>query len=39
MKMLQALRNGEMDEIDEKVVVLKKDGKGLKEKVRETVKE
>ncbi len=39
MKMIQALCNGKMDEIDEKVVVLKEDGKGLKEKVRETERE
>ncbi len=39
MEMIQALRNSEMDEIDEKVVVLQEDGKGLKEKVRDAVRE
>ncbi len=39
MEMIQALRNSEMDEIDEKVLVLKKDGKGLRKKVREAVRE
>ncbi len=33
--MIQGLRNGEMNEIDEKVVILKEDGKGLREKIRE----
>ncbi len=39
MEIIQALCNGEMDEIDEKVVVLKEDGKRLREKVREAVRE
>ncbi len=38
IKMIQALRNVEIDEIDEKVVVLKEDSKGLREKVREAVR-
>ncbi len=33
------LRNGEIDEIDEKVVVLKEDGKRLREKMREAIRE
>ncbi len=33
------MRNGKIDEIDEKVVVLKEDDKGLREKVREAVRE
>ncbi len=33
------MRNGEMDEIDKKMVVLKEDGKELREKVREAMKE
>ncbi len=33
------MRNGEIDEIDEKVVILKEDGKRLREKVREAVRE
>ncbi len=37
--MIQALRNSEIDEIDEKVMVLKEDGKGLREKVKEAMKE
>ncbi len=39
MEMIQALRNGEIDKIDEKMVVLKEDIKGLREKVREVVRE
>ncbi len=39
MEMIQTLRNGEIDEIDEKVMILKEDGKGLREKVREAVRE
>ncbi len=38
MEMIQALCNGKMVEIDEKVVVLKEDGKGLREKMREVVR-
>ncbi len=37
--MILVLRNGEMDEIDEKLVVLKEDGKELRKKVREAVRE
>ncbi len=37
--MIQVLRNGEMDKIDKKLVVLKEDGKRLREKVREAVRE
>ncbi len=37
--MIQALRNSEMNEIDDKLVVLKEDGKGLRKKVREAVRE
>ncbi len=37
--MIQALRNSKMDEIDRKVVVLNEDGKGLREKVREAMRE
>ncbi len=37
--MTQALRNGEMDEIDKKVVILKEDDKRLREKMREVVRE
>ncbi len=35
MEMIQRLCNSEIDEIDEKVVVLREDGKRLREKVRE----
>ncbi len=37
--MIQALRNGEIDEIVEKVVVFKEDGKRLREKVKEAMRE
>ncbi len=37
--MIQRLSNVEIDETDEIVVVLKEDGKGLREKVRETERE
>ncbi len=37
--MLQVLHDGEIDEIDKKVMVFKEDGKGLKEKVREAVRQ
>ncbi len=37
--MIQALRNGEMNKIDEKVVVFKEDGKGWREQIREVVRE
>ncbi len=39
MKMIQALYNGQMGEIDEKMVVLKVDGKGLRKKVRKAERE
>ncbi len=39
MEVILRLRNGKIDETDEKVVVLRKDGKGLREKVRETERE
>ncbi len=35
MKIIQALCNGEIDEKDEKVVIIKEDDKGLREKARE----
>ncbi len=38
MEIIQALPNGEIDEIDKKVVVLKEDGKRLREKVRDAVR-
>ncbi len=39
MDVILRLRDGKIDEIDEKVIVLKEDGKGLKEKVGETERE
>ncbi len=36
MEVILRLCNGKIDETDEKVVVLREDGKGLREKVRET---
>ncbi len=37
--MIQRLRNSEIDATDEKVVVLREDGKGLREKVKEAERE
>ncbi len=39
MEVILRLRNGKIDETDAKVVVLREDGKGLREKVRETERE
>ncbi len=36
MEVILRLRDGKIDETDEKVIVLREDGKGLREKVRET---
>ncbi len=39
IEMIQKFPNGEIDEINEKVVILREDGKGLREKVREAERE
>ncbi len=39
MEMILRLRNGKIDETDKKVIVLREDGKGLREKVREAKRE
>ncbi len=37
--MIERLRDDEIDETDEKILILKEDDKGLREKVREAKKE